>query len=480
MLPNKCTTVLSDLKDFFTNPEKPVNSMYTLLNSLRLSERQLFPTSAQNNKYNNITKLLLLILYPLFELKHISDYKKSHLYKIVSSGKDVFYRLLKDPRICWRSISYKISFQLYRKAIKADQYADKSPICMIVDDTDLPKKGRRIELIGRIFSHVTHQSIIGFKGLFLGIHDGKRFMGLDFSLHGELGKNSKRPYGFSKKELNKRFKKQRNTELAGSKRTSEYFEKKTDSLICMVKNAISKGFRFDYLLADSWFMSASLVKFIATRRIKVHLLCGAKMGNTKYLYDDKELSAKQLLDKLKRSKKLRRPKLIRGHYSEAIVTLQGISVKLFFHKSTHKGNWHLLLTTNTALDFNQAYQIYATRWSIEVFFKEAKQYLGLGKYQSTDFDAQIAHTTICMIQYNMLSTVKTITNYQTIGGLLKYAKNEHRKLTLSERIYKIIIEILSEIATLFEIEVDVFMEKLIAENQLIEKYLNIEKLDFTG
>jgi hypothetical protein len=29
---------------------------------------------------------------------------------------------------------------------------------------------------------------LGFKGLFLGFHDGKSFLGLDFSLHGEKGK----------------------------------------------------------------------------------------------------------------------------------------------------------------------------------------------------------------------------------------------------------------------------------------------------
>ena len=59
-----------------------------------------------------------------------------------------------------------------------------------------------------------------------------------------------------------------------------------------------------------------------------------------------------------------------------------------------------MMTTNTELTFEQAYKIYSTRWSVEVFFKECKQNLGLGKCQAQDFDAQIAATTLCMMQYN--------------------------------------------------------------------------------
>jgi len=43
--------------------------------------------------------------------------------------------------------------------------------------------------------------------------------------------------------------------------------------------------------------------------------------------------------------------------------------------------------------------IYSTRWSIEVSFKEAKQLLSLDRNQSTNFDVQIAHTTIIRVQY---------------------------------------------------------------------------------
>jgi len=46
---------------------------------------------------------------------------------------------------------------------------------------------------------------------------------------------------------------------------------------------------------------------------------------------------------------------------------------------------------------------YANRWSIEVFFKESKQLLALGKEQSTSFNAQIASTSISLMTYTMLA-----------------------------------------------------------------------------
>ena len=51
----------------------------------------------------------------------------------------------------------------------------------------------KTELIGKVFSHVTHSMILGFKALFLGITDGRSQMLLDFSLVGEEGK--KKNYG---------------------------------------------------------------------------------------------------------------------------------------------------------------------------------------------------------------------------------------------------------------------------------------------
>jgi len=88
-------------------------------------------------------------------------------------------------------------------------------------------------------------------------------------------------------------------------------------------------------------------------------------------------------------------------------------------------------------------EIYNIRWTIEVFFKETKQLLGLGKSQSTNFDVQVAQTTITMIQYLLVSLKHRMEAYETIGGLFKDIKQDYIEHKLNERLLSAIIEILA-------------------------------------
>ncbi len=482
MLHNKSTTIVSEIKDFFTSSEKAVNTILNILSSLTLSEKQTGLESKGNNLVKDINKLLLLILFPFFGVKDSWQYERSTLYPVLQHGKDIFYRLLNNSNIDWRKISYKITLQIIGKAqkdnfAKAEEGSDSGRYtCLIVDDTDLPKTGKRMEMIGRVFSHVAGKSILGFKGLFMGYHDGKSFYALDFSLHGEKGKNKKKPYGLTNKQLKARYTKKRASKSQGFKRKEEYSMSKIDRMIDMIKAAIAKGIRFDYLLVDSWFTCFALVKFIKTRRIATHLVGMAKMGKTKYLFNGKKLTAREIIDRLRKSRKVKHSKGLSCYYSEALVDFNGIEVKLFFSKTTKRGKWYVLLTTDTTLKFEQAYKVYSTRWSIEVFFKEAKQHLGLGKNQAQDFDSQIASTTLTMIQYNLLSLAKRFTGYESLGELFRNTKAETLELTVAEKIWKLIVEVLSEIARFLEIDIEPLMQKLITDNERFIKLLNYSTL----
>ena len=114
---------------------------------------------------------------------------------------------MSDSLIDWRNLAYSLNMQLIRKVQKNSDLNNSNPRCLIIDDTDLPKTGRHIELIGKIYSHVTHTVNLGFKGLFMGYHDGKSFFSLDFSLHGEKGKNQNKPYGLTPVQSKKRYSK---------------------------------------------------------------------------------------------------------------------------------------------------------------------------------------------------------------------------------------------------------------------------------
>ncbi len=480
MLQHKDRIILSEIKDFFTASEKAMETIFSFISSLTFSDKRYGFSEASNLKYTNYTKFVLLLLFPFFEVKTSWHYTNSVLYRFLSCGKDVFYRLMNDSHIDWRNLSYSITMQLIRKTQKNSEPINHSPRCLIVDDTDLPKTGRLIELIGRIYSHVTHTSKLGFKGLFMGYYDGKSFFSLDFSLHGEKGKNKNKPYGLTHKQNKERFSKKRNKQTKSKERVDDYFTTKIASMIKMIRLAIKKGVRFDYLLVDSWFTCFELVKFITTRRIGCHLLGRIKMGTTRYGSFDKMLTAKELVTLLRRKKMVKRSKLLGFYYCQQIVDFKGIEVNLFFFKTSRKGNWNGMMTTNTKLKFDKAYEVYSNRWLIEVYFKEGKQYLGLGKCQAQDFDAQIASITLCMMQYNILSVIKRFHDYETIGELFRASHKDTIKLTLSEQIWLIIIEIMSELSQILDIDTELFMENLLSENEMLTKHFKLLNLAQAG
>ena len=481
MLRHKDTVILSEIKDFFTTSEKAIETILSFMSSLTFSDKQLGLTPTSNLHYNNYSKFVLLLLFPFFDIKDASHYIDSALFKYISCGKDIFYRFINNSMIDWRKFAYSLNMQLLRNVEKQSTTDTQSTLrCIIVDDTDLVKTSNHFELIGKIYSHVTHISKLGFKGLFMGYHDGKSFFSLDFSFHGEKGKNEKKPYGLTPTQLKERYSKKRVKSCPGIKRVDQYFTTKIESTISMLRLAISKGVRFDYLLVDSWFTCYEIVKFIITRRIGCHFSGMIKMGKTRYEVLDKDLTAKEIIERLRRTKKTKRSKLLGYYYGGIIVNFKGIEVKLFFCKTSKKGNWNGIMTTNTELTFEQAYKIYSTRWSIEVFFKECKQNLGLGKCQSQDFDAQIAATTLCMLQYNMLSIAKRFTDYETLGELFRATQKDSLQLCISEKIWVIIIELVSHLSEILNLDSETLMENILSENEQLTKYLSLKALSQAG
>jgi hypothetical protein len=71
---------------------------------------------------------------------------------------------------------------------------------LIVDDTVIPKAGRKIEFIGKLFDHVIKHWVLGFKLLVLAFWDGNSLIPLHFSYHAEKGKNKKYSFGLLKRQ----------------------------------------------------------------------------------------------------------------------------------------------------------------------------------------------------------------------------------------------------------------------------------------
>jgi hypothetical protein len=187
----------------------------------------------------------------------------------------------------------------------------------------------------------------------------------------------------------------------------------------------------------------------------------------------------ELVKLLSNRKAVKYSRSLHCYYVVADVELAGARVRLFFCHRTKNADWNGLLTTNNKLDFIEAYHVYSMRWSIEVFFKESKGLLGLGKSQSRDFAAQIASISVTMLQYNILSMVKRFEAYQTIGGLFNEASKGVIQLSVTERIWEILQELVRIIAETFETEDERVLNVLINRSESFKHYINFDRLELT-
>ena len=466
--------IISEINGFFHESDcnRAINYIMGTIRHLNLRSANIGTEKHHNCKSSFLQVFELLLVFPFFMVKNSFQYSHSGLSKLFSCQKDMFYRFMVRDDVDWRKLVYLVSLRLMNK-ISSRKDSKQSLQCLIIDDTDLPKTGFKTELIGRIYSHVLHKSILGFKGLFLCHTDGKTQTLLDFSLHGEEGKNAEKKQGLTENQRQARFSKERDKDAVVNTRITEYKQSKIGRSIEMVKEATKKGIRFDYLLVDTWFTCADLLDFICSRPIKCHLIGMMKMGKTRYKTKFGNLNASDIIDRLKKGKSVKYSRKLNCHYAYIDAEYSNRKIRIFFCRRGRKGAWNAFLSTNTQLDFFEAYRIYSMRWAIEVCFAEMKGLLNPGKCQCRNFSSQIASVSLTMMQYNILSYIKRFEAYETIGGLFNQTIDGTIELSVTERIWNLILQIVAIIADLFSADEEEII-KMIANNN--EKIIIIKQL----
>ena len=447
----------------------------SVMECINIRPKQIGEEKKENCKFTNVQVLNLLMLFPFFVVRNAYQYSGSSLSRLFSCEKDMFYRFMNDGNIKWRKLLYVMNLQLLRKINRSSETQNDRPVCLIIDDTDAPKSGRKCELIGKVFSHIEHKTILGYKCLTLLYTDGLSQLMLDFSLHGEEGRKPDRKQGLTDKERKARFSEDHSGE-AVEERIREYTMKKTDKAIEMVKYAIKRGIRFDYLLVDSWFTNADFVRLITSRHIKCHLLGMIKLGKTKYDTKWGDLNASQIIKRLQKEGLVKHNATLKCSYCTIDVKFAGTTVRLFFSKRGRNGQWNGLLTTDLSLSFLKAYRTYATRWTTEVAYRDMKVLLNLGKSQSVHFSAQIASFTLTMMQYNILCTVKRFEAYETIGELFREATAGTLELSVTDRIWELILDTILEIAEIISADASELLSAVIDVNPKFHKFYQMYNL----
>ena len=418
---------------------------------------------------------LILLLLPFLGISSVYAIYKSNFQEITKSGKDIFYDFKNNSLINWRKIIYIYVKIFIKKVAKKGEIVKNAVKCLIIDDSTLEKTGEKIEHVSYVHDHTTSSWVLGFKILTLGFWDGKSFLGVDFTLQKENVKSEKKRFKKILKRIKKLgFKKKRDSKSAGKKRELELTNSKIDNALSMIKRAVKNGIIPEYVLSDSWFISEKYIKTI--RSIKkgvIHVLGMVRQDKRKYLLNGKYYTAKALIAKYKCMVKISRK--LRMQYYPIYCEYKGVKIKLFLVKQGFgvSGKWKLILSTDTNISFIKAIKTYNIRWTIEVFFKEQKQYFNLGKSQSNDFDAQIADASISFIQNIMLSLMLRFSDYETKGALFKESQQGLITQTIAVRIWEFVLELLKEILEILDVNINDLISKIINQEKTEEKIVKM-------
>lgn len=458
---------LSEIETFFQkDSDNAILAIIRAIRAMKLTAKLPTLKTKHNASVKTTEKLLTLLLLPFFGCKDASHLRTSAAKDWFIAGYNMLYRLMRDSAIDWRKIVSVVSRRAGKYVDDNCERREGEVRCLVADDTDIAKSGKRIERIGKIYSHTQHRHILGFKGLLLGITDGVSFRPLDFSLHCEAGRNGGQ--GLTAKQRKSRKTTDPGEGTPAATRHGECLKSKMSKLLEMVRAAHKMGEAFDYLLIDSWFMCKEVIDTVTgLGRNVVGML---KSNSNLFPVGGEKLKTGQMVSRYRKSSK--RCRKYHCHYVIVDTEMGGVPVRLFLCRRTKNDGWKVLLSTNTSLTFTKAYEIYAMRWSIEVCFKECKQYLNLEGCQAQYFNSQIAHVSICLMQYTLLSIVKRVSSYETLGGLFRNTNADTVEITLYERILLVFKDLLEEFADYIGFPNKEIVQKFLSDSEIIEKIRN--------
>jgi SRSO17 transposase len=234
----------------------------------------------------------------------------------------------------------------------------------------------------------------------------------------------------------------------------------------MVRRAVRAGIKADYLAADAWFGNKTTLRtaeeslLTAVLRMKKDQ---AKYRHTAYrqgqpvvrdvdvnaLYRDavrgrwdkipgQPYQAKALDVELNLAESAKEPE-------------RWVKVRLLFVRGVVEGDkaqpgkhdWAVFLTTDPSLGPQRILEIYALRWAIEVYFKEAKQHLGFLKEQSNHYAAYVASIHLAAIRFCLLAIAKATHQASGIADIRKRISGNAVQIGFAAQLWQVFRALIS-------------------------------------
>ena len=326
--------------------------------------------------------------------------------------KQTFYRFLNSCHVNWRKFTALLCLRIIRNTIGPLTGKDRID-ALIIDDSLYPRsRSKHVELLAKVYDHAKHCYGKGFRLLTLCWTDGNTTLPVSHCLLSSPNRNNR---SNEARELDPR--------LNGAKQRKLAQTEAPKVVLHLLKEAKRLGFTAKHVLFDTWFCSPK--SLLAIHKIGFHVIAMTKKGNTKYLFDGKELTVKQIFD---RSKKRRgRSRYLLSLDVKVRKGNESIPARMVFVRNRVKRKEFLvLISTDMSLSPEEIIRIYGKRWGIEVFFKMCKSYLRLTtECRSISYDAMTAYVAIVMARYMMLAVEQRMnTDERSFGELFALTAEE--------------------------------------------------------
>ena len=327
--------------------------------------------------------------------------------------RDTFYRFLNSCAIHWRKFTLLLGTAIIQKAIAPLTSGARRNVLIIDDSLFSRNRSKKVELLARVYDHVSGTYMKGFRMLTLGWSDGNTFLPLSHCLLSSASKQQQ--LRGASEDVDPRSNGGKQRKLAQSKAP--------EVVLTLLQEARKAGVPAQHVLFDSWFCSPASLH-------QIH-----ELG-----YD--------VIARVKKSEKMH------FRFQDRMQDVKTI------HRGQRKrrGRSAYLLSVEAEAVKN------GKRWNIEVFFKMCKSYLKLGKEtRSISYDALTAHTSIVFARYMMLALEqRRNTDEQSLGELFYLAIDE-----LEDLCY------LDALAALLSLLMDCAQEAEILDEEQINQLLDL-------
>ena len=349
----------------------------------------------------------LLMLWVWLKVDSVAMFSKDALLSFSIAKKDALYDLLNREDLDWRKLQLLTAKKVLKTNIKNKRSA------FVIDDSVKIRRGKKMPGVSSHFDHLTGRCVMGQQIVTLGVASDEQFVPVDNEIFISQSKEQ---------VLDNQFKDGRSI---AAKRYQQSKKQTKPQMVCdMIARAIRGGIHADYFLADAWFATKHILKM--TIEHSLIAIVRMKKNKTKYriIVDgvSKLLCAKQLYQQHVKGQWQTLSNV--PYQSKSIVVelnlatsdkepAQWAKIKLLFVRSVNeekqqasKHDWALFLTTDSQMNDETILEIYALRWGIEVYFKEAKQKLGFLKEQSRHYSAYIASIHLTGLRFCLLLFAK--------------------------------------------------------------------------